>query len=110
MRSYRDPNDVGRNAAEGPGTRFLGAAQVVWLKQALKNSSATWKVIAAGLPIGLARRSRAKICRRALEFFGHVAIDGASEILIVTLKDIDSRTLWSIAIEPKFPKWEVDRS
>jgi alkaline phosphatase D len=36
-----------------------------------------------------------------LQFFGHVAIDGATEVLTVTLKDVDDRALWSTRIEPK---------
>lgn len=34
------------------------------------------------------------------QFFGHVAIDGATEILTVTLKDVDDNALWSIQLEP----------
>ena len=30
-----------------------------------------------------------------LQFFGHVAIDGATEVMTVTLKDVDDRALWS---------------
>ena len=36
-----------------------------------------------------------------LQFFGHVAIDGATEVMTVTLKDVDDRDLWSMRIEPK---------
>jgi alkaline phosphatase D len=36
-----------------------------------------------------------------LQFFGHVAIDGAAETLTVTLKDVEDRALWSITLEPK---------
>jgi len=36
-----------------------------------------------------------------LQFFGHVAIDGATGTLTVTLKDVGDRALWSIQIEPK---------
>lgn len=46
MRSYRGPNDV----SEAP---LLGAKQLAWLKRQLAASRAVWKVIAAGLPIGL---------------------------------------------------------
>ena len=31
-----------------------------------------------------------------LQFFGHVAIDGATEVMTVTLKDVDDRDLWSM--------------
>ena len=36
-----------------------------------------------------------------LQFFGHVAIDGATEVMTVTLKDVDDRALWSTKLEPK---------
>jgi alkaline phosphatase D len=35
-----------------------------------------------------------------LQFFGHVAIDGATEIMTVTLKDRDDQALWSTTLEP----------
>ncbi len=35
-----------------------------------------------------------------LQFFGHVAIDGQSEVMTVTLKDVDDHALWSTRIEP----------
>ena len=36
-----------------------------------------------------------------LQFFGHVAIDGASEVMTVTLKDWNDQALWSTRLEPK---------
>jgi alkaline phosphatase D len=36
-----------------------------------------------------------------LQFFGQVAIDGATQIMTVTLKDWDDRALWSTTLEPK---------
>ena len=36
-----------------------------------------------------------------MQFFGHVAIDGATEIMTVTLKDVEDRALWSTGIEPR---------
>jgi alkaline phosphatase D len=33
--------------------------------------------------------------------FGHVAIDGATQVMTVTLKDWDDRALWSTTLEPK---------
>jgi alkaline phosphatase D len=53
MRSYRGPNSVNRQAAADGDTDFLGRPQIAWLKQALLASKATWKLIAADLPIGL---------------------------------------------------------
>ncbi len=38
-----------------------------------------------------------------LQFFGHVAIDGATETLTVTLKDVADRALWSTTLEPAAP-------
>ena len=48
MRSYRGPNDA--QTATAP---LLGAKQLAWLKRELVASKATWKVIAADMPIGL---------------------------------------------------------
>ena len=36
-----------------------------------------------------------------LQFFGHAAIDGATGVMTVTLKDWDDRALWSTRLEPK---------
>jgi alkaline phosphatase D len=46
-----------------------------------------------------------------LQFFGHIAIDGATGVLTVTLKDVEDRTLWSTYIEPKSDqsKWHLSR-
>ncbi len=53
MRSFRGPNGSNRQTTQGSDTAFLGAAQVEWLKGALKESKATWKIIAADMPLGL---------------------------------------------------------
>ncbi|MGE0744294.1 MAG: alkaline phosphatase [Rhodospirillales bacterium] len=53
MRSYRGPNSPNRQATEDPAAAFLGRHQVSWLIRALAASTATWKVIAADMPIGL---------------------------------------------------------
>ena len=51
MRSYRDST---WNKRDDRGDTFiLGSAQLAWLKRELAASNATWKVIAADLPIGL---------------------------------------------------------
>lgn len=52
MRSYRGPNTT-NDATDGPGTRLLGEEQLEWLKHALAESDATWKVIASDMPVGL---------------------------------------------------------
>ena len=53
MRSYRGPNGENRQTEYGPDAYFLGPQQLAWLKRELANSRATWKVIAADMPIGL---------------------------------------------------------
>src|SRR5262245_24209078 len=53
MRSYRGPNGENLEETYGPAAYFLGPTQVAWLKRELMNSRATWKVIAADMPIGL---------------------------------------------------------
>ena len=52
-RSYRGPNSYNRQTEAGPETAFLGREQLDWLKHGLARSRATWKVIAADMPIGL---------------------------------------------------------
>jgi alkaline phosphatase D len=206
MRSYRGPNAEDNDETYGPASYILGPVQVAWLKRALAASRATWKVIAADMPIGLvvtydgdrkwgiegvaqgdgpARGRELEIAdllsfiKRAnirntvwltadvhytaahyydpnkaqfqdfdpfwefvsgpihagtfgpnrldntfgpqlrfikapgaeqgqnlppsagLQFFGQVAIDGASEVMTVTLKDVEDRALWSINLEPR---------
>jgi alkaline phosphatase D len=53
MRSYRGPNGEGNETSYGPAAYFLGPQQTAWLKRELLNSRATWKVIAADMPISL---------------------------------------------------------
>lgn len=53
MRSYRGPNTHNRQETASGETAFLGEAQLAWLKEGLRASRATWKVIAADMPIGL---------------------------------------------------------
>ena len=53
MRSYRGPNSYNRQETPSDATAFLGAKQLEWLKGKLDRSKATWKVIAADMPIGL---------------------------------------------------------
>jgi alkaline phosphatase D len=196
MRSYRTPN-----RANGAAAEILGRTQLAWLKRELLHSHATWKVIAADLPIGVVSsdavalgdgppRSREleiadllafikhagirntvwltadmhyttahyydpnravfqdfepfwefisgplhagtwhpqpldntfgpravfqKGCSAdqdddlapcfGLQFFGHVAIDGATEVMTVTLKDVADRALWAVKIEPRSSHW-----
>jgi alkaline phosphatase D len=196
MRSYRGPNGAVAPGNCGPAARLLGPKQIAWLKRELAASRATWKVIAADLPLGLASGDGVGFgdgppCARELEiadllafikhagvrntvwitadvhytaahhydpnraqfqdfapfwefvagpihagtwwpsdldntfgprvmfqkasgreqanlppsfglqFFGHVAIDGASEVMTVTLKDVGNAALWSVDISPE---------
>jgi len=205
-RSYRGPNGEDMQTAYGPDAYFMGPEQVAWLKRELANSRATWKVIAADMPISLVvvydvdrkwgveavaqgdagaprgreleiadilsfiKRTQIRntlwltadvhytaahrydpnkaafqdfdpfwefvsgpihagtygpneldrtfgpqiVYQKApskeqgqglapsdgLQFFGQVAIDGASEVMTVTLKDVDDHALWSTALDP----------
>lgn len=206
MRTYRGPNAEGKEETYGPAAYFLGPTQLAWLKRELVNSRATWKVIAADMPISLlvvydgARKwgveavaqgddgpprgreleiaDLLSFIKRAgvrntvwitadvhytaahyydpnkaafqdfepfwefvsgpihagtfgpnaldktfgpqleyvkapgkeqgqnlppsdgLQFFGHIAIDGASQQITVTLKDVDDRSLWAKTLDP----------
>jgi alkaline phosphatase D len=191
MRSYRDSSF---NKGDQSGSCILGAAQLAWLKRELVASDATWKVIAADMPIGLVSEDAIALgdgpperreneiadllsfTKRAgirnivwltadmhytaahhydpnravfqdfepfwefvsgplhagtwapapldntfgpkamfqkgcsgenlapcygMQFFGRVDIDGNTEVMTVTLKDVDNRDLWSVDIEPR---------
>ncbi|MFG6158900.1 alkaline phosphatase D family protein [Halomonas sp. 1390] len=52
MRSHRAANSRNRQAG-GEAASFLGQDQLRWLLDGLRRSTATWKVIAADMPIGL---------------------------------------------------------
>lgn len=53
MRSYRGPNTANLQTQQNFETAFLGETQLAWLKDELKHSDATWKLISADMPIGL---------------------------------------------------------
>ncbi|MBB4230918.1 alkaline phosphatase D family protein [Rhizobium mongolense] len=53
LRSYRGPNDHGLDPVLSATSRILGEGQVAWLKRELVRSTATWKVIACDMPVGL---------------------------------------------------------
>jgi alkaline phosphatase D len=59
-RSYRGPNGTNLAAATGPDTAMLGRAQLDWLKARLLTSTATWKVMATDMPLGLIVRDGAR--------------------------------------------------
>ena len=191
MRSYRDSSF---NKGEQSEACILGAAQLAWLKRELVASDATWKVIAADMPVGLVSEDAIALgdgpperrehesagllsfMKRAglrnivwltadmhytaahhydpnravfqdfepfwefvsgplhagtwapapldntfgpkamfqkgcsgenlapcygMQFFGRVDIDGKTEVMTVTLKDVDNSDLWSVDIEPR---------
>ncbi|MFC7492770.1 MULTISPECIES: alkaline phosphatase D family protein [unclassified Nocardioides] len=50
MRTFKDPNTPG---LETEPTHILGTEQTEWLIREVRRSRATWKVIAADLPLGL---------------------------------------------------------
>ena len=52
-RSYRGPNGPNLQETYGPEAHFIGPEQLAWLKRALMESRATWKVIASDMPIGI---------------------------------------------------------
>jgi alkaline phosphatase D len=56
QRSYRGPNSPNRQISSGDETAFLGTEQLQWLTRSLKASTATWKVIASDMPVGLVVR------------------------------------------------------
>ena len=52
-RSYRGPNGPNLQTTYGSDSYFIGPDQLAWLKRALLNSRATWKVIASDMPLSL---------------------------------------------------------
>lgn len=53
MRSYRSANNENTQAQAGADTQFLGRRQAQWLGDALSRSRATWKIVAADMPLGV---------------------------------------------------------
>ena len=53
MRSYRGANSANRQTRQSEETAILGDAQIEWLERALAASTATWKLIACDMPLGL---------------------------------------------------------
>jgi len=53
LRTYRGPNTANRQAERSARTALAGAGQLTWLQTALRASTATWKIIATDMPIGL---------------------------------------------------------
>ena len=53
MRTYRGPNTANNQTVRSEQTAILGRTQLHWLERQLERSTATWKVIASDMPIGL---------------------------------------------------------
>jgi alkaline phosphatase D len=53
LRSYRAANSDQQERSLSPASRILGQRQLDWLKHALTSSTATWKVIASDMPLGV---------------------------------------------------------
>jgi alkaline phosphatase D len=53
LRSYRGANSDEQSTTAGPDTAILGTRQLAWLKAALAASTATWKIIACDMPLGV---------------------------------------------------------
>src|SRR5439155_10942067 len=49
-RTFRGKNSPNREESE---VAFLGAAQIAWLERALRESTATWKIVAVDMPLAL---------------------------------------------------------
>lgn len=52
MRSYKDPNPLNYRGTDSDG-HVLGAEQEKWLIESVNSSTATWKIIANDLPLGI---------------------------------------------------------
>jgi alkaline phosphatase D len=59
MRSYRGANSQNRQTELTPESSILGAKQLTWLQNRLAASTATWKIIASDMPLGLIVSDRA---------------------------------------------------
>jgi alkaline phosphatase D len=53
MRSYKGANSENRQPSMDAASAIFGPGQLQWLKASLKASKATWKIVAADLPLGL---------------------------------------------------------
>jgi len=51
--AYRGGNGPNLQTTYGPDSYFIGPEQLAWLKRALLNSRATWKVIASDMPLSI---------------------------------------------------------
>lgn len=56
QRTYRGANSTNDQDRPSDATSFMGAEQLAWLKRELTLSTATWKIIASDMPVGLVVR------------------------------------------------------
>ena len=59
MRTYKGANSPNRQTTMDASSAIFGPAQLKWLKDSLTRSRATWKIVAADLPLGLVVRDGA---------------------------------------------------
>jgi alkaline phosphatase D len=53
LRSYRGSNSLNRQSKKSSETALFGDEQLNWLKQSIKASTATWKIVCSDMPLGL---------------------------------------------------------
>jgi alkaline phosphatase D len=53
MRSHRGANSANVQPTASAATALLGDAQLAWLERSLRDSRATWKVVASDMPLGV---------------------------------------------------------
>ena len=75
LRSYRGPNTPNMQGEESELTEMMGNEQLAWLKGALRQSRAVWKVVASDMPIGLVVPDRRRDGERTFEAWAN-ADDG----------------------------------
>ncbi len=53
LRTYRGANGPNRQPERGPAADFMGSGQLEWLKGALSESRAVWKIVCSDMPLAL---------------------------------------------------------
>ena len=53
MCSYRAANGPNNQVIRDADSQFLSAKQLAWLNRELVNSTATWKMMASDMPLGM---------------------------------------------------------
>ena len=78
LRSYRGANSANRQPASSAAAAIFGETQLQWLTNALRSSTAVWKVIASDMPIGLVVPDRMRDGERNFE--GIANADGGAPL------------------------------